>query len=47
MNKMTVKRATNDQQKEARREAILKAARDLFLEAGFFDVNMAVHTHVC
>ncbi len=41
MNKMTVKRATNDQQKEARREAILKAARALFLESGFFDVNMA------
>ncbi len=41
MSKMTVKRATNHQQKEARREAILAAARDLFLEAGFFDVNMA------
>ena len=41
MNKVTVKRATNDQQKEARREAILSAARALFLEAGFFDVNMA------
>ncbi|MBL4907264.1 MAG: TetR family transcriptional regulator [Sneathiella sp.] len=42
MNKIVVKRAINDRQKEARREAILKGARDLFTEAGFFDVSMAM-----
>ncbi len=41
MNEIIVKRATNKHQKEARRDAILVAARALFMEAGFFDVNMA------
>lgn len=41
MNDIMLKRATNNQQKEARRDAILDAARTLFLEAGFFDVSMA------
>lgn len=41
MNNVVLKRATNNQQKEARRDAILDAARTLFVEAGFFDVSMA------
>ncbi|MFT6557286.1 TetR/AcrR family transcriptional regulator [Sneathiella sp.] len=41
MGDMSVKRATNERQKEARRDAILHAARSLFMEAGFFDVSMA------
>ncbi len=41
MNEIIVKRATSDRQKEARKEAILSGARDLFTEAGFFDVSMA------
>ncbi|MCG8492681.1 MAG: TetR/AcrR family transcriptional regulator [Sneathiellales bacterium] len=41
MNEVVLKRATNNQQKEARRDAILDAARTLFLQSGFFDVNMA------
>lgn len=41
MNEIIVKRATNDRQKEARKEAILSGARELFTEAGFFDVSMA------
>jgi len=41
MNNVMLKRATNNQQKEVRRDAILDAARTLFVEAGFFDVSMA------
>jgi len=41
VNNVMLKRATNNQQKEVRRDAILDAARTLFVEAGFFDVSMA------
>lgn len=41
MNEIVVKRATNDRQKEARREAILSATRELFMESDFFDLSMA------
>lgn len=41
MDEIIVKRATNDRQKEVRKETILKASRELFMDAGFFDVSMA------
>jgi len=41
MSEIVVKRATNDLQKEARRGAILSAARELFMDSGFFDLSMA------
>ncbi|MEH6402661.1 MAG: TetR/AcrR family transcriptional regulator [Sneathiella sp.] len=41
MNNSLVRRATNDDQKIARRQAILNGARQLFMEADFFDVSMA------
>lgn len=41
MNKQIIKRATNEDQKIARRQAILNGARQLFMEADFFDVSMA------
>ncbi|MBO6824650.1 MAG: TetR family transcriptional regulator [Sneathiella sp.] len=42
MNKMLGKRAVSAHQKNLRREALLTAARELFVEAGFFDVSMAM-----
>lgn len=42
MNKMLGKRAVSAHQKNLRREAVLTAARELFVEAGFFDVSMAM-----
>jgi len=41
MNNSLVKRATNEDQKIARRQAILNGARQLFMEADYFDVSMA------
>ena len=35
-------RATSDLQKEQRRDVILAAAYDLFMDVGFFDVSMAM-----
>ncbi len=42
MNQLLGKRAVNDQQKGARRESVLDAARRLFVGAGFFDVSMSM-----
>ncbi|MBL4740662.1 MAG: TetR family transcriptional regulator [Sneathiella sp.] len=42
MNNSHVRRATNEDQKIARRQAILDGARQLFVEADYFDVSMAI-----
>jgi len=42
MNNMLGKRAVSDQQKNARKETVLEAARSLFVDAGFFDVSMSM-----
>jgi AcrR family transcriptional regulator len=42
MNNMVGKRAISVDQKQARRETVLGAARVLFVEAGFFDISMSM-----
>ena len=42
MNEMLGKRAVSDHQKTVRRQTVLSAARELFVEAGFFDVSMSM-----
>lgn len=41
MNTGLRQRAVNDQQKQARREAVLVAARKLFVDSGFFNVSIS------
>jgi len=42
MSENRQKRAVSDSAKQLRREAVLQAARDLFVETGFFDVSMSM-----
>lgn len=42
MNEMLGKRAISEHQKKFRRQAVLTAARELFVETGFFGVSMSM-----